>query len=185
MGMDKLIGNQAIIVTLDIDALLLDKLEKIAKAGLSLVEINGINQELLSRSIKLFPSLRIGVGNVVTTQQLEDAYQAGAHFATSPGFLSEIVQTATIYSMNYLPGVATLSEAMHAMTLGCHYVRPFPADLRFCTLLNKYLPLLRLFPAEIEWEEAEHFLNLPSVAAVSVINPEHKQLETLSSTIFV
>ena len=182
--MDKLMGSQSIIVTLDVDALLLDKLQKIADIGLSVVEVNGLQQNLLARATEQFPMLRLGVGNVVNTQQLEDAYQAGASFATSPGFLPEIVQTANIYSMNYIPGVATPSEAMHAMSLGCHHVRPFPADLRFCTLLNKYLPLLRLFPAEIEWEEAEHFLNLPSVTAISLINPEYKQLESLRSTIF-
>ena len=59
-------------------------------------------------------------------------------------------------------------------------VRPFPADLAFCTVLNKCLPDLRLFPAEIEWEEAEHFLNLPAVAAVSIHNPDKKQLTALS-----
>jgi 2-dehydro-3-deoxyphosphogluconate aldolase/(4S)-4-hydroxy-2-oxoglutarate aldolase len=63
--------------------------------------------------------------------------------------------------------------------LSCHNVRPFPATLSFCTLLNKYLPLLRLFPAEIEWDEAEHFLNLPAVTAVSLINPEMRVLEAI------
>ncbi len=70
---------------------------------------------------------------------------------------------------------------MQAMSVGCQHVRPFPANLQFCTLLNKYLPLLRLFPAEVEWEEVEHFLNLPAVAAVSVINPELKQLRALKN----
>ena len=70
---------------------------------------------------------------------------------------------------------------MHAIELGCRNVRPFPAHLAFCTHLNKCLPLLRLYPADIEWEDAEHFLNLPSVAAVSILNPEIKQLQALRS----
>ena len=93
------------------------------------------------------------------------------HFATSPGYLFSIAQTANVYSMNYLPGVATISEAMSAISAGYTHVRPFPADLDFCTLLNKCLPNLKLFPAEIEWENAEHFLNLPAVAAVGINNP--------------
>lgn len=179
MLMDKLIGNQSIIITLDVDALLLEKLKQIAEYGFAVVEINCIDKTLLRKLVLDFPMLRIGAGNIINTQQLEDCHQAGVNFITSPGFLPGIVQTAAIYSINYLPGVATLSEAMQAIDLGCHNVRPFPANLAFCSLLNKCLPLLRLFPAEIEWEEAEHFLSLPSVAAVSIINPEVKQLQAL------
>jgi 2-dehydro-3-deoxyphosphogluconate aldolase/(4S)-4-hydroxy-2-oxoglutarate aldolase len=72
---------------------------------------------------------------------------------------------------------------MSAMSIGYQHVRPFPANLAFCTVLNKCLPNLNLFPAEIEWEEAEHFLNLPAVAAVSILNPDKKQLSTLSAGI--
>ena len=181
MLMDKLMDTQSIIITLDVDAHLFDKLKHISDAGFCVVEINSTEQTLLQKILREFPKLRIGSGNIITVKQLEDCHQAGVHFITSPGFLPSIVQTASLYSIHYLPGVATLSEAMHAIELGCQQVRPFPANLAFCTHLNKCLPLLRLFPAEIEWEEAEHFLNLPSVAAVSIINPERKQLHALKN----
>lgn len=182
MLMDKLIGTQSIIITLDVDAFFFEKLKQIVQEGFYVVEINSHDPVVLKKALIEFPMLRIGAGNIINTQQLEDCYQAGVHFATSPGFLPEIAQTAAVYSLNYLPGVATPSEAMHALALGCQHVRPFPATLPFCTLLNNCLPLLRLFPAEIEWEEAEIFLNLPSVAAVSITNPEIKQLKTLCDT---
>jgi 2-dehydro-3-deoxyphosphogluconate aldolase/(4S)-4-hydroxy-2-oxoglutarate aldolase len=181
MMMDKLIGTQSIIITLDVDAFLFDKLQQIVNAGFSVVEINCVEEALLQKVLNSFPSLRIGAGNIVTTQQLEICYQAGVHFVTSPGFLPAIAQTAAIYSINYIPGIATISEAMQAISVGCQHARPFPASLSFCTLLNKYLPLLRLFPAEVEWDEVEHFLNLPAVAAVSIINPELKQLCALKN----
>ncbi len=181
MLIDKLIGTQSIIITLDVDTLLFEKLKQITNAGFSMVEINCIEQTLLHKILQDFPTLRIGAGNITTIQQLEDCNKAGVHFITSPGFLPSIAQTAALYSINYLPGVATLSEAMQAIELGCQHVRPFPANLAFCTHLNKCLPLLRLFPAEIELEEAEHFLNLPSVAAVSIINPEINQLHMLKN----
>ncbi|WP_133127124.1 bifunctional 4-hydroxy-2-oxoglutarate aldolase/2-dehydro-3-deoxy-phosphogluconate aldolase [Legionella nagasakiensis] len=181
MIIDKLAGNQSIIITLDVDGLLYDKLRHITEAGFSVVEINSVDSALLTTVLHDFPNLRIGAGNIIDTQQLENCHQAGVDFVTSPGFMPAIAQTANVYSINYLPGVATLSEAMHAMSLGCHHVRPYPASLTFCTLLNKCLPLLRLFPAEIEWEEAEHFFNLPAVAAVSILNPESKQLPTLET----
>lgn len=180
--MNELFGTQSVIVTLDVDAFLFDRLKQVSLAGFSVAEINSSDQGLLKKILEQFPSLRIGAGNIINTQQLEDCYQAGAHFVTSPGFLPSIAQTASIYSMNYIPGIATLSEAMQVMALGYHQARPYPASLSFCALVNKCLPMLRLFPAEIEWDEAEHYLTLPSVAAVSIVNPESKQLAALSAT---
>lgn len=180
---DKLFGNQSIIVNLDVDPFLFDRLKQVVQAGFSVAEINTSDENLLKKILQEFPSLRIGAGNIISTQQLENCYLAGAHFVSSPGFLPAIAQTAAIYSINYLPGVATISEAMQVMALGCHQARPYPATLSFCALLNKCLPMLRLFPAEIEWEEAEHYLNLPAVAAVSIVNPDSKHLNALSTAV--
>ena len=185
MVIDKFLGNQSIIISLDVDNFLFQRLEQIIEAGFTLVEINTTEPKLLDQIISQYPNIKIGAGGIIDTQQLENCYQAGVHFASSPGFLSAIAQTANIYSMNYLPGVATISEAMTAMSLGYQQVRPFPAHLDFCTVLNKCLPNLSLFPAEIEWEEAEHFLNLPAVAAVSIHNPDKKQLSALAAGILV
>jgi len=183
MILDKLLSNQSVIVSLEVDDLLFKRLEQVAEAGFSLVEINSTDKNLLEQAIAHCPAIKIGAGGIIETQHLENCYQAGVHFATSPGFLPAIAQTASIYSMNYLPGVATISEAMAAMSLGYQHVRPFPANLAFCTVLNKCLPNLRLFPAEIEWEEAEHFLNLPAVSAVSIHNPDKKQLTALTTSV--
>lgn len=184
MSIDKFFGNQSVIVTLDVDALLFERLQQVVQANFSVVEINCSEQALLRKILQDFPGLRVGSGNILTTQELEACYQAGVHFVSSPGFLPAIAQTASIYSINYLPGIATISEAMQVMALGYHQARPYPANLTFCASLNKYLPTLRLFPAEIEWDEAEHYLSLPAVAAVSIINPEKKQLHALSAGIF-
>lgn len=179
MLMDKLIGTQSIIVTLDVDARLFKKLQHIAQAGFSIVEINCVEPEILTKVRHDFPMLRVGAGSVITTQQLDACMHVGVHFVTSPGFLPSISQTAAVNGINYLPGVATLSEAMNAMELGCQYVRPFPATIEFCTHLNKYLPSLYLFPAEIKPGDIDRFLNIPSVAAVSIINSKVEQLQDL------
>lgn len=181
---DKLFNTQTIIVTLDVDALLFNRLQQVAQAGFSAVEVNTHDESLLKAILQQFSTLRIGAANIISTHQLEHCYQAGIHFASSPGFLPAIAQTAAIYSMCYLPGIATLSEAMQVMALGYSQARPYPSTLSFCTLLNRCLPMLRLFPADIEWDEAEHYLSLPSVDAVSILNPESTQLSALSTAIF-
>jgi 2-dehydro-3-deoxyphosphogluconate aldolase / (4S)-4-hydroxy-2-oxoglutarate aldolase len=185
MTLDTLLGNQSVIISLDVDTFLFERLEQIANFGVSLVEINTTDTKLLKKAVTQYPSIRIGAGGLTTTQQIEDCYTAGVHFATSPGFLPAMALTARVYSMNYLPGVATISEAMEALSIGYEQVRPFPASLPLCSLLNKTLPHLKLFPSEVEWEEAEHFLNLPSVVAIGIHNPDKKQLKALSSGILV
>ncbi|WP_298625826.1 multidrug DMT transporter permease [uncultured Legionella sp.] len=184
MLIDKFMVTQSVIVSLDVDNLLAERIEQTKNAGFTAIEINSTDPEMLSRVVKQNPGLHIGASGIINTQQLENCYHAGVHFASSPGFLPAIAQTANVYSMNYLPGIATLSEAMAALSLGIHQIRPLPASLAFCTLLNKYLPSLNLFPIEVEWEEAEHFLNLPAVVAVSIHNPDKKQLMALSTTVF-
>lgn len=173
------LSNESIIVTIDVDHALIDRLKQIIQAGFHTVEINSTDLVLLKQLIQQFPELRIGAGHIINTQQLENAYLAGVAFATSPGFLPAIAQTASIYSINYLPGIATPSEAMQLMALGYQQARPYPASLSFCSLINSCLPTLRLFPAEVEWDEAEHYLSLPAVAAISILNPDRKQLETV------
>ncbi|MBA4697604.1 MAG: multidrug DMT transporter permease [Legionella sp.] len=180
MAIERFFDNQNVILTFDADAFLFDKLELITKQGFSLVEINTSEKTLLERVIQDFPTLRIGAGNVINIQQLEHCYAAGVHFVSSPGFLPALAQTAAVYGINYLPGVATLSEAMHVLSLGYHQVRPYPASLAFCTLLDKCIPTLRLFPADVELDKKEAYLHLSSVAAVTVDNPTATTLQTLS-----
>jgi 2-dehydro-3-deoxyphosphogluconate aldolase/(4S)-4-hydroxy-2-oxoglutarate aldolase len=112
MSIDKLLGNQSVIVSLDVDNFLFQRLEQITEAGFNLIEINSTDPKLLAQILAQCPNIKIGAGGIIDTQQLENCYQAGVHFASSPGFLPAIAHTANVYSMNYLPGVATISEAM-------------------------------------------------------------------------
>lgn len=172
--MEKLIANQSVIISLDVDTMLFERLHQLADLGLSVVELNTADVALLKAVLHAFPQLYIGAGNIITTQMLEACHHAGVHFMTSPGFLLGIAQTAQVYNIHYIPGIATPSEAMQAISMGYHYVRPYPATLAFCTLLNTCFPSLRLLPADIETDDMEHFLSLPTVAAVGLRNPhEH------------
>ncbi len=185
MSFDTLLSNQSVIVSLNVDQRLFDKVQTVVDAGFSVIEINITQAHFVPQLIEQFPHLKVGVAGIVTSQQLEECYQAGAHFISSPGFSAALAQTASIYSMNYLPGVATISEAMAAFNLGHKQVRIVPAQLAFCALLYKYIPELHLYPAEVSWDEAEQFFNLPTIKAVSIYNPDYKQLAALSNAVLV
>ncbi|MDF1827864.1 MAG: bifunctional 4-hydroxy-2-oxoglutarate aldolase/2-dehydro-3-deoxy-phosphogluconate aldolase [Legionellaceae bacterium] len=180
MEFSSLINQQSVIITLDVDASLFNQLQSIEDAGFSVVELNNVEPAILSDAIKKHPSLRMGASNILNTDQLEAVQKAGAHFGSSPGFMPSLIQTANIYDFHYLPGVATPSEAMQAAALGCQHVRPLPATLSFCSLLNKYLPNLRLFPADITEEEAKKLLLLNSVSAVSILSPQLERCEAVA-----
>ena len=175
--MEHIIGAQSLIITLDVNASLFTQLKQIQDAGFSVVELNNPEPAILTDALATYPSLRLGVSNILNTDQLEAAQQNGAHFGSSPGFMPSLVQTANLYHFHYLPGVATPSEAMQATALGCQHVRPLPATRSFCTLLNKYFPKLRLFPADIIREEAEKLLELETVSAVSLLNPKLEDIK--------
>ena len=183
--LDRLFENHSIIVTLDVDSLICDRLRQVVQAGLKIVEINSSDRTLLEKLIDMFPQVILGAGNIVTLAELENCQKAGVHFITSPGFVPEIAKTALVYALNYLPGIATLSEAMQMMNLGYTQARPYPATLSYCSLLNKCLPHLHLYPADIEYDEAEHYLSIPTVKAVSILNPEKKQLKNIMSLLCI
>lgn len=177
---DNLLNNNSIIVSLDVDALLFDKLREISKSSFTSVEIKTSDSNILEKAIKDFPNLQIGAGNIINSQQLESACNARVRFITSPGFLATLAQTAEIYSVKYLPGVSTISEAMQALAIDCHNVKIYPANHALCKLLNNHLPLLRLFPSGVSIRDAAKYLNIPAVAAIIVDNPEVSELKNLN-----
>lgn len=75
------------------------------------------------------PELLIGAGSVVTSNQLRDAQNAGAHFAVSPGLSPLLIGEASKLGLAYLPGVMTPSEMISALEQGCATVKLFPAQL--------------------------------------------------------
>ena len=178
--MDKLINSSSIIITLDVDDFLFDRLQQINTINNSaVVEINSVNANLLKAAINQFPNLCLGAGNITTLDELEECYQTGVAFMTSPGFMPEMVQTADMYNMTYLPSIATISEAMQALSVGCQNLRTLPTSISLCTILNKCLPQLKLFPANVAEETIKRYLSLSFVAAVSILNPDQQLIQNI------
>lgn len=69
----------------------------------------------------------IGVGTVVTVEQVELAIEAGASFAVSPGLDREVVAACSAGGLPLLPGVATASEIQAAHRLKLVWLKAFPA----------------------------------------------------------
>jgi len=67
-----------------------------------------------------------GVGTVTTVADLTKARAAGARFAVSPGFATDLAKS--VGNLPFLPGIATASEAMAAQRAGLRCLKFFPAE---------------------------------------------------------
>jgi 2-dehydro-3-deoxyphosphogluconate aldolase/(4S)-4-hydroxy-2-oxoglutarate aldolase len=113
----------------------------------------------------------VGVGTVLTPQDLQNARAAGARFAVSPGVSPKLLAAADDSDLPLLPGVATASEAMHLLERGYRHLKFFPAvPAGGHKLLGAWaspLPQIRFCPTGgISLASALDFLSLPNVVCV-------------------
>jgi 2-dehydro-3-deoxyphosphogluconate aldolase/(4S)-4-hydroxy-2-oxoglutarate aldolase len=74
------------------------------------------------------PEAVVGIGTVVTPDDLAKAESLGARFAISPGATPELLAAAKAAHIPFMPGVATASELMQAQAHGFNLVKFFPAE---------------------------------------------------------
>ena len=73
------------------------------------------------------PEAIVGMGTVLTGQDLARASEIGAQYALSPGATPALLAAAAAQDLPFIPGIATSSELMAAMAHGFDIVKFFPA----------------------------------------------------------
>lgn len=68
-----------------------------------------------------------GAGTVMTTEQLELAYEAGAKYIISPDTNAEVIRATKKLGLVSLPGAMTPTECVTAYNAGADAVKVFPA----------------------------------------------------------
>lgn len=155
--------------------------------GLNVLEVT-LRTEVALRAIRAIaaacPEVVVGAGTVRAPEQAEAAIAAGARFVVSPGITPRLMDAARRWSVPYLPGVATASEAMALADLGCGFQKFFPAEQSGGVGALKALaaPLydIRFCPTGgIDAANAPDYLALPNVVCVggSWIAPSAKIAE--------
>lgn len=74
-------------------------------------------------------SITLGVGTVISTEQIDQLIQIGVDFIVSPGLTSKLYYHFMASGIPFIPGVSTPSEIMQAHELGCDMLKFFPANL--------------------------------------------------------
>src|SRR5271168_2198033 len=87
----------------------------LAAGGLPVIEVTlrtAAGLEAIRAIAQEVPEAIVGVGTVLTPEQLSQAAKEGARFAVSPGATARILDAAKDTQCPLLPGTATASEAM-------------------------------------------------------------------------
>lgn len=144
------------------------------RGGLPTMEItlrNPVALDALRAVATEVPEVYVGAGTVLDPAQLEAAVEAGARFLVSPGSPADLLRAAAAQSIPLLPGVATATEVMTAMSLGWTRFKLFPASAVGGTALLRGLagplPQVRFCPTGgITPATAADYLACPNVLCI-------------------
>ncbi|MDF1852747.1 MAG: bifunctional 4-hydroxy-2-oxoglutarate aldolase/2-dehydro-3-deoxy-phosphogluconate aldolase [Verrucomicrobiales bacterium] len=74
------------------------------------------------------PEMTVGVGTVLTTEQVDEVHDTGADFGVSPGTNLRILRRAAEIGLPFGPGVMTPTDIDTAIGEGARLLKYFPAE---------------------------------------------------------
>lgn len=176
VAVDAVLGLAPVMAVVTIDKI--EHAVPLARAlvagGLPLVEVTlrtSAALDAVRAMTRDVPSVRVGVGTVLTPADLDAAIEAGASFAVSPGATPTLLRAGAAGPIPFLPGTASASDVMAAMEAGFSRFKLFPAEAAGGIALLKSLagPLgsARFCPTGgITLDSASRYLSLGNVACV-------------------
>ena len=117
------------------------------------------------------PDILVGAGTVTSPELVARAVEAGAQFLVSPGTTPGLLRELAGSGVPFLPGTATVSEAMAVLEAGFSEMKFFPAEASggpaYLKSLASPLPAARFCPTGgITAASAPSYLSLPNVGCV-------------------
>ena len=114
------------------------------------------------------PEMLLGAGTVLTTEQVDEAVNAGASFIVTPGLDIEIVKYCQEKGVTIFPGCTTPTDYHAAYKLGLEFLKFFPAEqsggLDKIKAMSAPFPMFKVMPTG-----GISLKNLATYAANSVI----------------
>ena len=131
---------------------LIYSVDAMEKGGIKLVEVTfdqtgEVSDEETAANIRTLKEnfegkVRIGAGTVMTVEQVELSYNAGAEFIISPDCYEAVVKRTCELGMVSMPGVFTPSEAANAHRYGADFAKLFPnSEVKISYLKALAVPL--------------------------------------------
>ena len=149
-------------------------LSALCEGGLLIAEITfrtACAAEAIALGVKTFPDMCIGAGTVINAEQAQRAIDAGAKFIVSPGLSAEVAEVCRAANIPYIPGCATPTEIMQAISLGMTTVKFFPANvyggLNAIKALSAPFPQVTFLPTGgVDLSNIKEFLAFDKIVAV-------------------
>ena len=104
--------------------------EALLAGGVKVLEVTlrtAVALHCIEAIAKALPEAVVGAGTVRSAADAKAALAAGARFAVSPGYTTEIGLACRQLGLPLLPGVATAGEVMAASAEGLSFLKFFPA----------------------------------------------------------
>lgn len=127
--------------------------EALVAGGVTAIEVSAVTpsyaQIISLMQWSLGARASIGVGTVLTSDELHAAVDAGASFVVSPNTNSAIIAESRRLGLASFPGAYTATEIIQAMDSGADAVKVFPAvslGPAYIKALRGPLPKARLVP---------------------------------------
>ncbi|CAB4578239.1 unannotated protein [freshwater metagenome] len=104
--------------------------EAMVNAGIRAIEITLTTPGALDIVEKLSENkdLTVGVGTVISKEDVKSAEKAGAKFIVSPNTDSDVIEKTKSLDMVSMPGIATATEVGRALKAGADILKLFPAS---------------------------------------------------------
>lgn len=127
--------------------------EALIRGGVHVLEItltvpNAVG--LIRKASKLYgDQILIGVGSVLTAEQVNESTDAGAQFVVSPVSKKEVIDRAVQLKRVMMAGAFTPTEIQQAWEWGSDIVKVFPANITgmdFFKAVKAPMPHLKLMP---------------------------------------
>ncbi|MBM3679241.1 MAG: bifunctional 4-hydroxy-2-oxoglutarate aldolase/2-dehydro-3-deoxy-phosphogluconate aldolase [Actinobacteria bacterium] len=132
------------------------------------------------RAARKVDGVLVGAGTVLSVEQAELAFEAGADFAVAPGTNEAVVGRCRSLGLPFFPGVATPTEIERARSLGLSVVKVFPAAQvggpGFLRAVSAVYPEMGLMPTGgVTVGNLGEYLAVPAVVACGgswLVRPE-------------
>jgi 2-dehydro-3-deoxyphosphogluconate aldolase / (4S)-4-hydroxy-2-oxoglutarate aldolase len=172
------------VVVIDDAALAAPMARALVAGGLRTIEIT-LRTPAALEAIRIIaaeiPDAVVGAGTVLSPADLDAAIKAGAAYALSPGSTPALMRAALGAPIPFIPGVATATEVMAGLELGCTHFKFFPSEQiggsAAVKSLGAPLPAARFCPTGgIGANDVARYLALPNVLCVggSWVTPADK-----------
>ena len=105
--------------------------EALLEGGIDVMEVTLRTtqaKEALQVVRKKFPEITLGVGSILSTEQMNWAAAEGMNFGVSPVWNEDLWELSLDLEISFFPGVLTPSELSRAIDAGCLHPKIFPIE---------------------------------------------------------